>query len=380
MSATADALGPVAWKDRNRYLWFFSLTGLVLPFVGAAAALATGWDIWWFLTPIYVYALIPLLDIWVGEDPTNPPESAVAALESDPFYRRLVIAHIPLQYVLIIGGAWALTHLDLSLIAKLGLAISIGLSSGGGINAAHELGPKKGKLAAWLARLALAPSGYGHFYVEHNRGHHVRVATFEDPASARYGEGLYRFWFRTVWGSLKSAWRLERERLTRKSLSVWSFHNQNFQGWILTIALFAGVIASFGWSVLPWLLLQMVIGFLLLETVNYVEHYGLRRERDVGGKLERPKPEHSWNSNHRVSNLMLYQLQRHADHHAHGSRAYQALRHLEGAPQLPAGYAAMIMLAAVPALWRRVMDPRVRAHYEGDLSRANLQSAGRRAA
>ncbi len=373
MSVTADALSPIAWKDRNRYLWLLSLTGLILPFVGAAAALSTGWDIWWFLTPIYVYMLLPLLDVWVGEDQANPPESAVAALESDAYYRWLVIAHIPLQYVLIVAGAWALTSLDLSLFAKLGLTFSIGLSSAGGINAAHELGHKKGRLMAWLARLALAPSGYGHFYVEHNRGHHVRVATFEDPASARYGEPLYRFWRRTVFGSLRSAWRLERERLQRKGRSVWSLGNQNFQGWILTVVLFAAVIAGFGGAVVPWLLLQMVIGFLLLETVNYVEHYGLLRQRDASGKLERPKPQHSWNSNHRVSNLMLYQLQRHADHHAHGSRAYQALRHMEGAPQLPAGYAAMIMLAGIPPLWRRVMDPKVRDHYQGDLSRANLE-------
>ncbi|MDJ0653760.1 MAG: alkane 1-monooxygenase [Xanthomonadales bacterium] len=373
MSVTAEALGPVTWKDPKRHLWILSLTGLVLPFIGAAAALATGWDIFWFVTPIYVYGLIPLLDVWIGEDRSNPPEGAVPGLEADPYYRRLVIAHIPLQYVLIFAGAWALTSLDLSLLAKIGLVFSIGISSGGGINAAHELGHKKGRLQAWLARLALAPSGYGHFYVEHNRGHHVRVATFDDPASARYGENLYGFWIRTVSGSLKSAWNLERTRLQRKGLSAWSWRNQNFQGWILTVVLFAAVTGLFGWAVLPWLLVQMVIGFLLLETVNYIEHYGLLRQRDAEGKLERPRPEHSWNSNHIVSNLMLYQLQRHSDHHAHGARAYQALRHMEGAPQLPAGYATMIMLAGIPPLWRRVMDPKVRSHYRGDMTLANVQ-------
>ena len=361
------------WHDSKRHLWLLSLLVLILPFIGGALALGLGIELFWYTSPIYVYGLVPLLDWWLGEDADNPPESAVPDLEADPYYRYIVIAHIPLQYALLIAGAWAISALDLSLFATIGLVYSMGLGSGGGINVAHELGHKRGPMAAWLARIALAPSAYGHFYIEHNRGHHVRVATREDPASARYGEGFHQFWWRCVKGSIASAWQLESKRLAASNRSPWSVHNENLQGWSLTVLLLALLTIAFGVSVLPWLLAQMVLGFTLLELVNYIEHYGLLRERDSNGRLERPQPKHSWNSNHLVSNLVLYQLQRHSDHHAHATRSFQALRHMEGAPQLPAGYAAMILLASIPPLWRRVMDPRVQAHYGGDLSLANLQ-------
>lgn len=362
------------WRDPKRHLWLFSLLVPVLPFLGGAAALASGMDLFWYASPIYVYCLVPMLDWWLGEDADNPPESMLLVLQADPYYQRIVMAFIPLQYALLITGIWAISGLELSLFATLGLVYSMALSAGGGINAAHELGHKRGALAGWLAKLALAPSGYGHFYVEHNRGHHVRVATPEDPASARYGEGFHQFWCRCVSGSIASAWQLEKTRLLGANHSIWSPSNHCLQGWALTALLFGLLCIAFGVAVLPWLLVQMVLGFTLLELVNYIEHYGLLRQIEASGRYERPQPKHSWNSNHLVSNLVLYQLQRHSDHHAHASRSFQALRHRQSAPQLPAGYAVMILLASIPPLWRKVMDPRVRAHYRGDLARANLQS------
>jgi alkane 1-monooxygenase len=128
----------------------------------------------------------------------------------------------------------------------------------------------------------------------------------------------------------------------------------------------------FGLGVLPMLIAQGVFGFLLLEVVNYLEHYGLQRERSPAGHYVKVEPQHSWNSNRLITNLFLYQLQRHSDHHANPALRYQVLRHFEDAPQLPAGYATMILLALVPPLWRRVMDPRVVAHYEHDVTRANI--------
>jgi alkane 1-monooxygenase len=244
--------------------------------------------------------------------------------------------------------------------------------SGIAINTAHELGHKRASLERWLSKVALAQSGYGHFFVEHNRGHHVRVATPEDPASARLGESFYAFLPRTVAGSLRSAWELERARLEGTGSSPWTVRNDVLGAWSMTLVLYAALTAAFGPAVLPYLLIQSVLGFCLLEVVNYLEHYGLLRQRGEGGRYERTRAEHSWNSNSVASNVLLYHLQRHSDHHANPLRRYQSLRHVGTAPQLPTGYAGMIVLAAIPPVWRRVMDRRVLAHYEGDATRANV--------
>ena len=243
------------------------------------------------------------------------------------------------------------------------------------INTAHELGHKRKNAERWLSKIALSQTGYGHFFIEHNRGHHVRVATPEDPASSRLGESFWEFLPRTVKGSLTSALQLERIRLERVGKGFWTIQNDVLNAWAMTVVLFGALTVGFGIEVLPWLLVQAVVGFSLLEVVNYLEHYGLLRQREeVNGKerYERCAPEHSWNSNNVASNVFLYHLQRHSDHHANPVRRYQALRHYEEVPELPSGYATMIVLAYATPLWRRVMDPKVVAHYEGDLTRANI--------
>jgi alkane 1-monooxygenase len=257
-------------------------------------------------------------------------------------------------------------------VDSIGLALTVAMVSGIGINTAHELGHKRASSERWLSKVALAQSGYGHFFIEHNRGHHVRVATPEDPASARLGESFYAFLPRTVAGSLRSAWELERVRLARLHSSPWTPRNDILNAWAMTVALYAVLVIAFGTVVLPYLLIQSVVGFCLLEVVNYLEHYGLLRGKREDGRYERTRPEHSWNSNSVASNVLLYHLQRHSDHHANPIRRYQALRHVEEAPQLPTGYAGMIVLAAVPPLWRRVMDHRVLEHYRGELDHANV--------
>jgi alkane 1-monooxygenase len=226
--------------------------------------------------------------------------------------------------------------------------------------------------------VALAQSGYGHFFIEHNRGHHVKVATPEDPASARLGESFYAFLPRTVSGSLRSAWELEATRLGRLGSGPWTPRNDILTAWAMTIVLYAALVAVFGIAILPFLVIQAVIGFSLLEVVNYLEHYGLLRQHREDGRYERTRPEHSWNSNSAASNVLLYHLQRHSDHHANPVRRYQALRHVEEAPQLPTGYAGMIVLALVPPVWRRTMDHRVLEHYDGDAGLANLHPSKRR--
>ncbi len=362
----------VSWRDPKRHLWLLGLVVPTLPFLAWGLVEATGLGVFWFYGPVLVFGIFPLLDLAVGLDARNPPEEVIKRLEGDRYYRWCTYAYLPIQYAGLVFACWKWSTGELSIVESVGLALTVAMVSGIAINTAHELGHKRASIERWLSKVALAQSGYGHFFIEHNRGHHVRVATPEDPASSRLGESFYRFWPRTVAGSLRSAWELERVRLTRLESSMWTPRNDILSAWAMTVALYAALVAVFGVVVLPYLAIQAVLGFSLLEVVNYLEHYGLLRERREDGRYERTRAEHSWNSNNTASNVLLYHLQRHSDHHANPVRRYQALRHVEEAPQLPTGYAGMILLAVIPPLWRKVMDRRVMRHYEGELARANV--------
>lgn len=375
MSAVLPA--PAPWRDAKRYAWLLSGVFPGLAWLNLWRFQGSGAVVWLWLLPAVMYTLIPLLDAWLGEDRSNPPESEVPALEADRWYLGVLLLFVPLQFGLTLHGAWLAVHGGLGAAGLVGLVLTVGGINGVAINTAHELGHKHAAWERWLSRVVLAPVAYGHFFVEHNRGHHRRVATPEDPASARLGESFWAFLPRTVVGGVRSAWALERERLAGRRLGPWHWRNQCLQAWAITLLLYAALVAWLGWAVLPFLLVQAAYGASLLEVVNYIEHYGLLRRRGPDGRPERCAPEHSWNSNHRMSNLFLYHLQRHSDHHAHPARRYQALRHFSAAPQLPSGYAGLLLVAYVPALWSRLMDRRVLAHYGGDLSRANVQPGQR---
>jgi alkane 1-monooxygenase len=361
----------VVWVDRKRRLWLLAFVVPALPVMAVLLATATGWAVFWFWGPIFAFLVVPAADVLIGDDPSNPPEEIAAALHADPWYRWIVLAYLPAQYAVLGWSFWyAATH-DIGWVGLVGLGTTLGIVTGVGINAAHELGHKREDLEHWASKIALAPTLYGHFFVEHNWGHHKRVATREDPASSRMGESYYRFWPRTVLGSLRSAWGIERKRLRRKGVRVLSPQNRVLHAWAFSVLVWGVAVAFGGVPVLVVIAVQAVVGFSLLEAVNYVEHYGLLRGKDERGRYERVTPRHSWNNNHVVTNLLLYQLQRHSDHHENPARRFVALRHMDDAPQLPAGYAAMILLALVPPLWRRVMDPRLVAHYGGRLELAN---------
>ncbi len=372
---TKDPAEPVSlatWRDPKRYAWLLGLIVPTLPFLAWGLVHATGLAVFWFYGPFLVFVVFPLLDLLIGMDSRNPPDSVIRWLEQDRYYRWCTYLFLPIQYAGLIFACRLWSSGQLSAVDDVGLALTVGMVSGIAINTAHELGHKRDDLERRLSKVALAQSGYGHFFVEHNRGHHVRVATPEDPASARLGESFYAFWPRTVAGSLRSALEIERDHLARDGHRFWTFRNDILSAWAMTFVLFAALVLAFGLVVLPFLLIQAVIGFSLLEFVNYLEHYGLLRPRRDDGRYERTRPEHSWNSNSVASNVLLYHLQRHSDHHANPLRRYQALRHFDEAPQLPTGYAGMIVLAAFPPLWRRVMDPLLLDHYDGELARANI--------
>jgi alkane 1-monooxygenase len=384
-------LGPDAmvWQDQKRHLWLLGLIAptallLILPIVWGMNQ--AGWrvasQVLFWIGPILVYVVLPLLDLRYGPDGQNPPDEVMEQLENDRYYRYCTYMYIPFQYLSVVLGAYLFTAADLSWLgcngalswpAKIGVALSVGALGGVGINTAHEMGHKKDALERWLSKITLAQTCYGHFYIEHNRGHHVRVATLEDPASARFGETFWEFLPRSVFGSARSAWRLEAQRLRRQNKSPWQPSNDVLNAWLMSVVLWGVLVAVFGPALIPFVIIQAVYGISMLESVNYLEHYGLLRQKTANGRYQRCAPEHSWNSDHIVTNLFLYHLQRHSDHHANPTRRYQTLRSMAGAPSLPSGYASLIGLTYFPPLWRKVMDHRVLAHYDGDLTRVNVQ-------
>jgi alkane 1-monooxygenase len=365
------------WRDRKRYLWVMGPLAPACSLLPSQLVLHTGLPIFWWIGPIVFFVAIPILDFFAGDDGVNPPEEAFEELSGDRFYRWCTYLFLPVQFISLAIAGYLWSDSALGVVDKIGLAVTIGLGSGIGINAAHELGHRVEKHERWLAKIALAPSAYGHFFVEHNRGHHVRVATPHDPASSRFGESLWHFLPRTIAGGMRSAVRLEGQRLRRQGRRWFSIHNNIVQAWAMTAALFAALFVAFGWQIAPYVLINAVIAFGLLEAVNYVEHYGLLRERKSNGRYEHCAPRHSWNSDRIVTNVLLFHLQRHSDHHANPTRRYQTLRTSDEAPQLPAGYATMVVLALFPPLWRRVMDPLVLAHYDGDVRRTNILPSAR---
>ncbi|WP_068116790.1 alkane 1-monooxygenase, partial [Nocardioides massiliensis] len=314
------------WRDPKRYLWLIGLVVPSLAFVAFGMYALTGSGLWFWIGPVVILVVVPAIDLVAGLDRSNPPDDMIEALENDRYYRWVTYLFLPIQYAGFLAAAWFFVHGDLDWFSKIGLAISIGCIGGIGINTAHELGHKKESHERWLSKIALAQSFYGHFYIEHNRGHHVRVATPEDPASSRLGESFYAFWPRTVWGSLKSAWHLEKKRYARRKQHPFHPGNDVLNAWVMSAVLWGALIAVLGWQVIPFLLIQAVIGFSLLEIVNYMEHYGMLRQkvgREGRMRYERVDPSHSWNSNNIATNVLLYHLQRHSDHHANPTRRYQ---------------------------------------------------------
>ncbi|MDH3351833.1 MAG: alkane 1-monooxygenase, partial [Gammaproteobacteria bacterium] len=235
------------------------------------------------------------------------------------------------------------------------------------------------RLEKSLAKIVLAVPAYGHFTIDHNLGHHRDVSTPNDPSSARMGESIYKFALREIPAAFRDAWSIEKDRLGRRGKPVWHPGNPILQSYSLTAILNVGLLMAFGWIMMPFLLVHHALAYWQLTSANYIEHYGLLRQRDASGKYERCQPHHSWNSNHIYSNLVLFHLQRHSDHHANPLRRYQALRHFDDVPQLPNGYFGAYLLAYIPSLWFRVMDERLLnlPQVQGELDKLNIDPDAR---
>ncbi|MAA65584.1 MAG: alkane 1-monooxygenase [Alteromonadaceae bacterium] len=326
------------------------------------------WDLcaWW---PLFViFGILPIVDHLVGTDASNPSESEVKLLSGQRWYAFLTLMAVPAQLAVLAFGAWVFANTaQFSLAGQVGWILSCGIVSAIlSINVGHELIHRRSRLERSAGGLLYASVCYAGFKVEHVRGHHVTVSTPEDASSSRYGQSLYHFLPRAYLHNVRNAWKLEAVRLSRLGLPALHWRNELIWWNAVSVGFALTAFGMFGWAGLAFYLGVSWMSFTTLEIINYVEHYGLHRRKLANGRYERTTPAHSWNSNYLVTNMGLFHLQRHSDHHAFPSRRYQVLRHYDGAPQLPTGYAGMYVLALIPPLWFRVMNPRVRAYYEGE--------------
>jgi alkane 1-monooxygenase len=319
-------------------------------------------DGWTFFSVLVLFGLLPFLELFTKGSTANLAEAEEAVRKSDRFYDWLLYSLVPIQYLLLMVFLLRLQAGGLTTTELVGTTLSYGMACGIlGINAAHELGHRATKHEQNMSKILLLSTLYMHFFIEHNRGHHKKVATPEDPASSRYGETIYAFFPRSIGNSWLSAWHIEALKLQKLGKKFWSWENEMLRFQVWQLALLATIALVFGGMVLLLFVAASLVGILLLEAVNYIEHYGLQRQKTEKG-YERTLPIHSWNSNHPMGRLVLLELSRHSDHHFLASRKYQVLRHFDESPQMPTGYPGMILLALVPPLWFGVMH-RAIAHY-----------------
>lgn len=343
----------------------FLLVFVVPALMPLSAWLATGTglpDLMAWFPLFFLFVLLPAVDYLLGHDPVNVPAERERSVAQQAWFKALTLACLPVHLAVLAWSAHWFVGAELGPAGAAGWLLSQGVVGAIlAINTAHELIHKDGKLEPVAGGLLLASVGYHGFKIEHLRGHHVHVSTPEDASSARFGQSLWNFMPRAMWRNTLNAWRLESQRLRGRGLPALHWRNEML-GWTLV---WLAMVAAFGLWLGPvgvaFFLLQGLIAAASLEVINYVEHYGLERRRDGDGRYERTTHLHSWNSDYALSNLILFQLQRHSDHHAFPKRRYAILRHHPDSPQLPGGYSAMFVLALVPPLWHRVIDPRVRA-------------------
>lgn len=322
--------------------------------------------LWCWLPPIYAWIMIPLIELFIRPDEKNMDAAEEELAKADKLYDYILYGVIILLYPMLYLFLSSFKQENLSVADIAGRIWSMGLLCGSfGINVGHELGHRVNKFEQTLAKAGLLTSLYCHFFIEHNKGHHKNVATPEDPSSARLNEPVYLFYLRTVALSYISAWHISNADVKKKGKPVFSLYNEMLQMQLLQIVFVAIIFFAFGWLITLYYLCAAVIGFLLLETVNYIEHYGLQRMKKETGNYERAMPYHSWNSNHVIGRLMLFELSRHSDHHYLASRKYQILRNHNDAPQMPTGYPGMMILSLFPPVWFYVMNRRIKKYNSG---------------
>ncbi len=309
---------------------------------------------------LYAFVLIPFIEFFVKQSQENLSAEDEENKKANIFFDLLLFLNLPIIFVLIICFFTLVTNNTFSTSDLIGKILSVGIVLGAGINVAHELGHKSKWHEQLTAKAILLPTLYMHFFIEHNRGHHLNIGTPEDPATSRKGENLYFFWIRSVVFSYLGAWKLEAKRLKKNGQSIISIHNEMLVFQIIQVTYLMAIYMYFGSTALICAIAIAVVGFLLLETINYIEHYGLTRKKLPNGRYERVDVRHSWNSNHEFGRIVLYELTRHSDHHYKANRKYQILRHHDESPQLPLGYPGSMLLSFVPPLWFMLMNKQLK--------------------
>jgi alkane 1-monooxygenase len=342
---------------RSRY---FKYASPLLIYAGAFHAFhSNGWTVW--IPLLYAFVFIPVLELFIKPDVKNLSKEEEDLAKNDRIYDFLLYLVVPLQFLALYSFLNVISQQSHSGIDLAGKVAGMGLLCGVfGINVAHELGHRVNRFEQTLAKMLLLTSLYMHFFIEHNKGHHKNVATKEDPSSARLGEMVYAFYLRSVVYSYISAWKIAGREAEKKGRSLFSLNNQMLQFQLIQLVFLLTIFFFFGGYATILFIAAAIMGFLLLETVNYIEHYGLSRRSSGHGKYERALPHHSWNSDHVIGRVMLFELSRHSDHHYLASRKYQVLRHHDDSPQMPTGYPGMMLLSLVPPLWFRIMNEKIR--------------------
>ncbi len=334
------------------------LAAYINPMLAITGLILGGWITWGAV--IFSFVVIPIFDQIGPVDTTNVDDETRQTLLGKRIFDWLLYLNVPVVFFIVGLFVFTLNNSLLSTPELVGNLLSVGIVIGScGINVAHELGHRKSTYEQRLGQLLLIPALYMHFFIEHNRGHHKYVATDEDPASAKKGEWLFSFWIKSLVGGYISAWKLENQRLSKQNESVLSAKNQMIHFTIVQLAYLITLAYFTSWQGVLIVAASGFVGILLLETINYLEHYGLRRNKLENGRYERVRPVHSWNANYQIGRIVLYELTRHSDHHFIASKKYQVLDHHEEGPELPFGYPMMILIALIPPLWFKLMDQRL---------------------
>ena len=315
-----------------------------------------------YLAVVFTFVFIPFLEIIVRKSDEKYTDEEKKNRNLDPFFDLLLYLNIPIVF-----GIFFFSLEKLALASSVYDIIGIILSASivmatNGINVGHELGHRKSLIARTCSKLLYLPCQYMHFYIEHNFGHHINVATPEDPATARYKQTVYSFWITSVIRTYVSAWEIQLKLLKVSKRSFFSIKNDMVFYTLFQLSFLVFIYFNFGLYLTLLSIVMSIVSFLFLETINYVEHYGLLRKKEPSGRYERVKPHHSWNSNHTIGRIVLYELTRHSDHHFKSSKKYQVLESLDECPHLPHGYPTSILLSLIPPLWFSIMNPLVRTH------------------
>jgi len=336
-----------------KYLLVFTI-----PITVSISFTSTGWLT--FLPLIYVFGIIPLSDSCFKVNNTNFNKEQEEIEKTNKLYSYILYLTLPVQIFFLIWFLYIIQETNLTIFDYTGKIFAMGIMCGIiGINVGHELGHRNNRLEQLIGEILLTSSLENHFLPYHNGGHHLNVATPLDAATARKNEPLYIFWFRSHFMSYFQAWQLENKRLKTSNKSWFHYQNRMISYTFVNLLLILSIYSFFGISVTCAFIISAIIGILLLETVNYIEHYGLLREKNKYGRYERVKQHHSWNSNHVIGKLVLFNLSRHSDHHFNGSKHYQILKTVPESPQLPAGYPSMMLLSLIPPLWFKIMNKKL---------------------